>query len=149
MLEGYVDIYLPDLKYFDNELAIKLSGAKNYFEVATNAILEMQRQIKKSEIDQNGIMKKGIIVRHLILPNCIENSKNVLKWIKENLREDVFVSLMAQYFPTYKALETDDINRKITKEEYSEVEDYLYELDIKNGFIQDMEDEEEKYVPDF
>ena len=149
MLEGYVDIYLPDLKYFDNELAIKLSGAKNYFEVATNAILEMQRQIKKSEIDQNGIMKKGIIVRHLILPNCIENSKNVLKWIKENLREDVFVSLMAQYFPTYKALETDDINRKITEEEYSEVEDYLYELDIKNGFIQDMEDEEEKYVPDF
>ncbi|MBR3133461.1 MAG: radical SAM protein [Clostridia bacterium] len=148
-LEGLIDIYLPDFKYFDDELALKLSGAKEYKKYATNAILEMQRQIKKTEIDENGIMKKGIIIRHLILPNHVDNSKDVLKWIKENMRDDVYVSLMAQYFPTFKALDTDDINRKLTFEEYKEVEDYLFELNIKNGFVQDLEDEEEQYVPDF
>lgn len=148
-LEGLVDVYLPDFKYFDNELAFELSGAKDYREHTTKALLEMQRQIPETIIDENGIMKKGIIIRHLILPNHIDNSKHVLKWIKENMREDVFVSLMAQYFPTYKALETDDINRKLTLEEYKEVEDYLFELDIQNGFVQDLEDEEEQYVPEF
>ncbi|MBR3152859.1 MAG: radical SAM protein [Clostridia bacterium] len=149
LLEGYVDVYLPDFKYLDDDLALRLSGAKNYSEYTTKALLEMQRQIDKTEIDENGIMKKGMIIRHLILPNHIDNSKKVLKWIKENMREDIYVSLMAQYFPTYKAKEIEDINRKLTYEEYKEVEDYLFELDIKNGFVQDLEDEEEKYVPEF
>ena len=148
-LDGLIDVYLPDFKYVNNDLAFELSGAKDYYEYTTKALLEMQRQIKSTVIDEKGIMKKGIIIRHMILPNHIENSKHVLKWIKENMREDVYVSLMAQYFPTYKAIETNDINRKLTYEEYKEVEDYLFELDIKNGFVQDLEDEEEKYVPDF
>ena len=148
-LDGYIDIYMPDFKYFYSNLGEKLSGIKNYANIAKDAIIEMQRQITKNEFDENGLMKKGIIIRHLVLPNHIQNSIRVLEWLKENIREDVFVSLMAQYFPTHKASEYNDINRKLTKKEYNEIKEYFYELDFKNGFIQDLEDEEEKYVPEF
>lgn len=104
----------------------------------------MKRQVGENIYDQNGIMRKGLIIRHLVLPNNIQNSKDILKWIKENLGEETTISLMAQYFPTYKALENKEINRKLTKEEYEEIENYLYELNLKNGYIQDLEDEEEK-----
>ena len=149
MLEGYIDIYLPDFKYYDNDLAMRLSKVKDYREKAEAAILEMKRQVGENIYDQNGIMRKGLIIRHLVLPNNIQNSKDILKWIKENLGEETTISLMAQYFPTYKALENKEINRKLTKEEYEEIENYLYELNLKNGYIQDLEDEEEKYVPKF
>lgn len=149
MLEGYIDIYLPDFKYYDNDLAMRLSKVKDYREKAEAAILEMKRQVGENIYDPNGIMRKGLIIRHLVLPNNIQNSKDILKWIKENLGEETTISLMAQYFPTYKALENKEINRKLTKEEYEEIENYLYELNLKNGYIQDLEDEEEKYVPKF
>ena len=87
------------------------------------------------------------MIRHLVLPNNIENSKKVLKWIKNNFENKVYVSIMAQYFPTYKAKETNDINRKLTKEEYSEIETYLYDLDLENGYIQELGEHEEEYVP--
>lgn len=148
LLEGYIDVYLPDFKYFDNELAKKLSGVNNYKEFAENAIKEMYRQVGDPEFDENGIIKKGMIIRHLVLPNHIENSKNVLKWIKENIDENVYLSLMAQYFPTYKALDTTDINRKLSIEEYEEIEQYVFDLNF-NGYMQDLEDNEEQYVPDF
>ena len=92
-------------------------------------------------------MQKGLMIRHLIIPNQIENSKQVLKWIKENLDNNIYVSIMAQYFPTYKAKELDEINRKLTKQEYDEVENYLYELDLDNGYIQELGEHEEEYVP--
>ena len=92
-------------------------------------------------------MKKGLMIRHLVLPNEIENSKKVLKWIKENIDENVFVSIMAQYFPTYLAKNVDKLNRKLTKEEYEDIENYVYELDLKNGYMQDLGDHEEEYVP--
>lgn len=149
MLEGYIDIYMPDFKYFYSNLGEKLSGIKNYASIAKDAILEMQRQIPKTQIDDNGIMKKGMIIRHLVLPNHIQNSIRVLKWIKENIREDVFISLMAQYFPTHKANQYEDIDRKLTPKEYNKIKDYFYELDFKNGYLQELEDEEEKYVPEF
>ena len=152
LLEGYIDIYLPDLKYADNSLSEKYSKAPGYFEAATEAIKEMQRQVGKSVFDDNGIMKKGLIVRHLILPGEIENSKNVLKWIRENLDEDTFISIMAQYFPTYKAkkdCEFENLKRKITQEEYSKIEDYMYSLGFENGYMQDLGEHEEEYVPDF
>ena len=139
---------MPDFKYFDNELAKKLSGVNNYKEFAENAIKEMYRQVGNPEFDENGIIKKGMIIRHLVLPNHIENSKNVLKWIKENIDENVYLSLMAQYFPTYKALDTTDINRKLSIEEYEEIEQYVFDLNF-NGYMQDLEDNEEQYVPDF
>ena len=149
MLKGYIDIYLPDFKYFDNELGKRLSGVDNYMEITQKAIKEMQEQVGENAFDENGLLRKGIIIRHLVLPNNIENSKNVLKWIKENMPKSTMISLMAQYFPTYKAKEIEEINRKLTKEEYKEIEDYLYSLDLENGYIQDLEDEEEKYVPKF
>lgn len=147
LLEGYIDIYLPDLKYAENDLAKKYSKIENYFEIATSAIKEMYRQAGENEYDENGIIKKGIIIRHLILPNHTENSKKVLKWIAENMPKNITVSVMAQYFPTYKAKEIKDINRKITKYEYQKIENYLYSLDLENGYIQEMGNNEEIYVP--
>ena len=147
LLEGYIDIYLPDLKYAENDLAKKYSKIENYFEIATSAIKEMYRQVGENEYDESGIIKKGIIIRHLILPNHTENSKKVLKWIAENMPKNITVSVMAQYFPTYKAKEIKDINRKITKYEYQKIENYLYSLDLENGYIQEMGNNEEIYVP--
>ncbi len=147
MLEGYIDIYLPDLKYAEDNLGLEYSKVKNYFEIATTAIKEMYRQVGSPKLNNDGIIEKGLIIRHLILPNNIENSKKVLKWIKENMNKDVYVSVMAQYFPTYKAKQIRDINRKLTKEEYEKVENYLYDLDIENGYIQELGEHEEEYVP--
>ncbi len=149
LLEGYIDVYLPDLKYYYNDLGKKLSNVKDYFEVATEAIKEMIKQVGKPIFDKNGMIKKGVIIRHLVLPNHIQNSKMILKWIKDNIPQDIFVSIMAQYFPTYKAMETEDLNRKLTKEEYEEIENFVYKLDLKNGYMQDLEENEAKYVPDF
>jgi len=149
MLEGYIDIYLPDFKYYDNDLAMRLSKVKDYREKAEAAILEMKRQVGENIYDQNGIMRKGLIIRHLVLPNNIQNSKNILKWIKDNMPNDITISLMAQYFPTYKACEDKEINRKLTKQEYEEIENYLYELGIEKGYMQELEEDEEKYVPKF
>lgn len=147
-LNGYIDIYLPDFKYFTNELAIKYSKAPNYFEKVTSALIEMQSQFDEYVFDGE-IMKKGMIVRHLVLPNHIQNSKNVLKWIKDNLRKDIYVSVMAQYFPTYKAIGDKLIGRKLSFSEYRKIEQYFYSLDIENGYIQDLGKHEEEFVPDF
>jgi putative pyruvate formate lyase activating enzyme len=148
-LQGYIDVYLPDLKYYSDDIAIKYSGAPNYFNVATKAILEMINQVEMPELDENGIIKKGVIVRHLVLPNHIQNSKHILKWLKENVENKAYVSVMAQYFPTYKAKEDKYLNRKLTKKEYKEIENYLYTLNIENGYIQELGEHEEEYVPNF
>ena len=147
-LDGYIDVYLPDLKYYYEELAIKYSKVQNYFKIATEAIKEMYKQVGSPKFDENGMIKKGLIIRHLVLPNNLEMSKKVLKWIKENIDEKVYVSIMTQYFPTYKAQEYQEINRKINKEEYVEIENYIYDLGIENGYMQDFSEEnEEQYVP--
>lgn len=138
MLDGYIDIYLPDLKYADNNVAKKYSKIDNYFQTATKAIKEMVKQVGFPKVDENGIMKKGVMVRHLVLPNNIENSKNVLKWLVENLPKEIYISIMAQYFPTYKAKEIKEINRKLTKEEWKQIEDYINELGIENGYVQEL-----------
>ena len=148
-LDGYIDVYLPDLKYFSDELSIKYSSAPNYFSVATKAIKEMYKQVGKVEFNENGLIKRGVIIRHLILPNHIQNTKNILKWIKENFNEDVLVSIMAQYFPTYKAKNDKELFRKLSLKEYREVENYMYLLDLKNGYMQDLGRHEEEYVPKF
>ena len=147
LLDGFIDIYLPDLKYYKNELAQKYSKVNNYFEIATQAIKEMYRQVGAPVLDEKGVMKKGLMIRHLILPNEVENSKKILSWIKENMDNNVYISIMAQYFPTYKAKEIEKLSRKITQEEYNEVEEYLYNLDLENGYIQELGEHEEEYVP--
>ena len=149
MLEGYIDVYLPDLKYYSDELSKKYSGIDNYFEFASNAIKEMINQVGLPKFDENGMIVKGVIIRHLVLPNHIQNTKNILKWIKENIPKEVWVSVMAQYFPTYKAKEDDLLNRKLKFKEYKEVEEYMYLLNLENGYLQDLEENEEQYVPKF
>ena len=150
MLEGYIDIYLPDLKYGYNNLANNLSDVNDYFEVVKLALKEMKRQVGNEMIfDERGILQHGMIVRHLILPNHLQNSKRALKWIRENLGKDIYISVMAQYFPCYKAANDEDIGRKITQEEYDEIYEYFNSLGLHNGYMQDIEEYEEKYVPKF
>ena len=149
LLDGHVDVYLPDLKYGFDELSEYLSDCKNYFDIAKEAIKEMIRQVGTPEFDENGMIKKGVIVRHLILPNHIQNSKKVLRWISKNLPKKIYVSVMAQYFPTYRANDFEDINRKLNKEELEQIESYIQELNLENGYIQNIEENEEKYVPNF
>ena len=148
-LNGYIDIYLPDLKYYSNEIAKKYSKIDNYFETAISVIKEMQKQVGNPIFNEEGIIQKGVIIRHLILPHHLLNTKNILKYVKENFDENTYISIMAQYFPTYKAKEDKLINRKLTKKEYKEIENYLYLLNLKNGYIQELGEHEEEYVPNF
>lgn len=149
LLKGYVDIYLPDLKYYSNELSKKYSCVDNYFEKATEAIKEMYNQVGSPIFSEDGIIQKGVIIRHLVLPNHVLNTKHILRWVKENMPEDIYISVMAQYFPTYKAKEDELINRKLTKKEYKQVEQYLYFLNLENGYMQELGEHEEEYVPKF
>ena len=149
LLEGYVDIYLPDFKYFYDELGEEYSKVNNYFNVAIEAIKEMIRQRPENKFNENGIMEKGVIIRHLVLPNHIRNSKRVLKYIKDTFGKETYISVMAQYFPSNKANEYEKINRKLTEEEWNDILDYIDILGFENGFLQELEDDEEKYVPNF
>lgn len=147
-LKGIVDVYLPDLKYYYEDIGKRYSKINNYFNIAIEAIKEMYRQVGAPAFNEKGIIQKGLIIRHLVLPNNMENTKMILKWIKENIDKNVYISIMTQYFPTYKAKQYEEINRKLTKEEYKEIEDYVYELGIENGYMQDYtEENEEQYVP--
>ena len=147
-LDGYIDVYLPDLKYYSDILSKKYSNVDKYFEIATKAIKEMYKQVGQATFNEDGIIQKGVIIRHLVLPNHLQNTKHILKWIKENLG-DIYVSIMAQYFSTYKAKGDSLIGRKLTKKEYKEIENFLYTLDLKNGYIQELGEHEEEYVPEW
>lgn len=149
LLNGYIDVYLPDLKYSDNSLAKEYSNVTNYFEIATNAIMEMYYQVGLPQFSEDGLIKKGVLIRHLILPNHVDNSKKVLDWIKSSLPKDIYVSIMAQYFPTHKAHEYENLNRKIYDTELEEIKNYLSFLGIHNGYIQELGTHEEEYVPNF
>ncbi|WP_187694858.1 radical SAM protein [Fervidicola ferrireducens] len=149
MLEGLVDVYLPDLKYCDETPARKYSNAPDYFRCATKAILEMYRQVGEPVFDEKGIIKRGLIIRHLVLPGLKEDSKKVLGFIKSNLPSGVYVSLMGQYMPCFRTGEFPEINRPLSKEEYEEVIEYFFELGLENGFAQEEGADSPKYVPDF
>ena len=148
-LDGLIDVYLPDFKYATNRLSKKYSGVNNYVESAISSISEMIRQVGKPVFNNKGIITKGVIIRHMILPNNVLNSKMVLKKIAEKFKDKAFVSVMAQYFPSGDANKYPEINRKITKEELKEIEDYLIDLNIENGYIQELGEHEEEYVPTF
>lgn len=148
MLEGYVDVYLPDFKYFDNVLAEKYSSAKNYFETVTAALKEMYRQVGACKIE-NGLIKKGVIIRHLALPSHRMDSVKVLEWISENLpKDEILISLMSQYTPFYKSSEHKEISRKISTFEYNFVLDKAAELGL-DGFMQERSSAVKDYTPDF
>ena len=148
MLEGYVDVYLTDLKYYSSELSQKYSSAKNYFQVCSLAIKEMIRQQPKN-VMENGLIKKGVIIRHMVLPNCINDSFKVLEWIKNNLGEDVIVSVMGQYTPYFNASKFPEINRKLKPVEYKLVINHFNKLGLKNGFMQSLDSADENFIPPF
>lgn len=147
-MEGLIDIYLPDLKYYDNKLAENFSLANNYFEIATNAIKEMIRQTGKPVIENN-IMKKGVIVRHLLLPNHLEDSKKIIKYLHDTYDEDIYISIMNQYTPIKKFDKYPELNRTLTDKEYDELVNYACDLNITQAFIQEGETCKESFIPDF
>ncbi len=147
--EGKIQIYLPDMKYSDNALAKKYSAAPDYFETAKAAVKEMYRQTGKYDIGDNGIMKKGVIIRHLILPGQLENTKKVIDWVKNEFAPgEVLFSLMSQFTPV-EGCNTDELYRRLTKDEYSEIADYLFESGIEDGFMQELSSAKEEYIPPF
>ncbi len=145
-LNGLVDVYLPDLKYAGNDLAVKYSQAPNYFPVALATIKEMVSQVSDIEIDEQGLITKGVIIRHMNLPGHIEDSRKVLKAIKDNFGTRVWVSLMAQYYPAYKAKDYPEINKTLSQQEYKEIKEYYNELGF-DGYVQDLSSATEEYTP--
>jgi len=148
LLEGIVDIYLPDFKYFDDAAAWQYSRVKNYVPVARQAIKEMFRQVGLLKTDENGLAQKGLIIRHLILPNHLAESEHILAWIAQELSPQIAISLMSQYYPVHKAERFPLLNRKIRYAEYVRVTDVLQKWHMENGFVQEME-APEYYLPDF
>ncbi|WP_281817284.1 radical SAM protein [Brachyspira pilosicoli] len=147
-LNGIIDIYLPDLKYFNNEKAIKYSRAENYFDVAINAITIMKNQVGDLIIDENDIAKSGIIIRHLVLPNNESDSYDILIELKERGFLNSYISLMSQYSPEFMAKDYDNINRKLYVKEYNEVLNFALDLGFENILGQEMESSD-NYLPDF
>lgn len=149
MLEGIVDIYLTDFKYIETEPAKRYSRAADYPEVAKAALDEMVKQTGEASFSENGMMKKGVVVRHLLLPGYLENAKAVVKYVYDKYADTVFLSLMNQYTPLQQVKNYPEINRKVTEEEYEELVDYAIEIGVENGFIQEGETAEESFIPDF
>lgn len=147
-LEGIVDIYLPDFKYCDNELAKKYSHVSNYFEKASSAILEMYSQCGDVVLDKNGIAQKGVIIRHLVLPSALYNTRGVLDFIADNFPKTVNISLMSQYVP-YVETAFKDLNRKLTKREYERAVDYCLMKGFENVYIQKLSSAKCTYTPQF
>lgn len=149
-LKGYVDVYLPDFKYYSNELALKYSKAKDYFEVASAAIKEMIAQTDGLVFDDEGILQKGVIVRHLVLPGAIRDSFAILKWMRENLPIDKYLlSLMSQFTPISACTQFQELNRRITTLEYKSVVQEAIRLGFADGFMQERSSAKEEYTPPF
>lgn len=147
-LQGKIQIYLPDLKYYDDATAIRYSNAYDYFHITTTAIKEMYRQVGDYEIDQNGLMKKGVIIRHLIMPGRLDDTRKIIDWVAANFKPgQVMFSLMHQYVPCGKAADYPEINRTITQDEYEEAELYLMESAIEDGFVQESASADKNFVP--
>ncbi len=148
-LDGKINIYLPDMKYSDNDLAIKYSKAPNYFETAQKAVLEMYRQTGDYVLDDNGIMQSGVIIRHLILPNHLDNTKRVIDWVKNTFKSgQVMFSFMSQFTPI-EGCNTPLLDRRLTQNEYDEIEEYLFDSGIEDGFMQELSSAKEEYIPPF
>ncbi|MBK8551903.1 MAG: radical SAM protein [Ignavibacteria bacterium] len=147
LLDGIIDIYLPDLKYSEDEYGYKYSKIKNYVHHSREAIREMHKQVGSDLVIENGLLKRGLMIRHLILPNDIAGSYETLKFISE-LDNKINLSVMSQYYPVHKALSLDLLSRNIREREYEKVLEYLNEFKLENGFLQEFESEN-YYRPDF
>ena len=147
-LSNVVDVWLPDLKYIDPERSLRYSKAADYFNAASKAILEMRRN-QPEDVFENGLMKKGLIIRHLVLPKNVNQSRRIFEWIKDNLGAKTYISLMAQYTPCGKLEDFPELQRRITKREYEKAVDCLVELGFENVFLQELDSAQKQYIPDF
>jgi putative pyruvate formate lyase activating enzyme len=147
--EGLVQVYLPDLKYYSDELGRVCSSAPHYFRFASAAVTEMKRQVGGNRYDEHGLIEKGLIIRHLVLPGRADDSKRLLKWIYDDLGPRTSVSLMSQYYPVHRAAELPGMNRRLSPEEYDNVRHWLAKLGFDEGFAQDNSSASRDYTPDF
>ena len=148
MLDGYIDVYLPDLKYYDDKLGEKYSNVCEYFKYASLAIDEMVRQVGRVVIGRDGLIKIGVIVRHMVMPGCIEDSKKIVKYLYDKYGDSIIISIMNQYTPV-RECKFMELNRRVSDNEYDEVVDYAYDIGIRRAFIQDGDSQEESFIPDF
>lgn len=148
-LEGYIDIYLPDFKYCSDQPAKRYSNCGDYFQAAQKAIKEMVRQTGEIKFDGRGIMQRGVMVRHLLLPGYLEDSKKIIRYLYETYGDKIYISIMNQYTPMSGIKEYPELNRKITQKEYDELIDYAINLGLNNGFIQEGETASESFIPEF
>lgn len=148
MMRGLVDIYLADLKYYDDQLGVNYSGCKEYFETATMAIDEMFRQVGSPVFDDDGLLKSGLVIRVLILPGHLDDAKKIIEYIFKTYANEVFISIMNQYTPVNTCI-YNNLSRKITEEEYDDVIKYALELGVTNAFIQEGDTASESFIPDF
>jgi len=149
LLNGYIDIYLTDMKYFSDEYAVKYSKAKNYFKYASENLDEMFKQVGTPTFNEDGIMTKGIIVRNLVLPNLVNDSKKIINYLYNTYNDNIYISIMNQYTPLEHVKKYNELNRTITQNEYDEVIDYALNLGMENAFIQEGETQKESFIPDF
>lgn len=143
-----VDIYLADLRYYDDDLAIKYSKCRDYFENATMAIDEMYRQVGEIKINDKGMLEKGVVVRVLILPGHVDDSKKIIEYLYKTYGNDIFISIMNQYTPVWKC-KYSNLNRKVTEDEYNEVVNYAIDLGVVNAFVQEGEAADDSFIPKF
>lgn len=149
LLDGLIDIYLPDLKYYDDEYAIKYSNANNYFKIATDAIKEMYNQVGKNKFNKSGMMQKGIIVRHLMLPDHLEDSKKIIKYLYDTYQDNIYISIMNQYTPVKTVKNIPNLNKKVSDTDYDTLINYACDLGIKNAYMQVGETQKESFIPEF
>jgi putative pyruvate formate lyase activating enzyme len=139
LLDGIVDIYLPDMRYSDDAAARKFSVAPHYPEINRAAVREMYRQVGNLVLDEHGIAKRGLIIRHLVLPRGLSGTEGAMKFLAEEISRDVYISLMSQYFPAFKANEFKELSRRITKDEYKDARRSMEKLGLENGWVQEFD----------
>ena len=149
LLKSYIDVYLPDMKYFDTKYASKYSRAKDYFSYASEAINEMVNQVGEVKFDENGIIQKGVIIRHLMLPGLLFDSKKIIDYIYNTYGDKVYISIMNQYTPLEHVKEYPELNKPLNQKHYEALIDYALNLGVKNGFIQDEGTDKESFIPLF
>ena len=149
MLSGYVDIYMPDMKYFSDKYAVKYSAAPGYFDIAKAAIDEMYRQVGEPAFDKDGIMQKGVIVRHMMLPGLLFDTKKIIDYLYNTYEDDIYISLMSQYTPMPNVKNMPELDRKIIEKQYEAMVEYAAGIGVKNAFVQEGSSANESFIPEF
>lgn len=149
LLTGCIDIYLPDFKYYDNKYANKYSKCNDYFEAVTSSLEEMIKQVGKPQFNKKGLLTKGVIVRHMMIPGLLDDSKKIIHYLVDKYNDDIFISIMNQYTPTNNLTNYPEINKTVNNNEYNELINYAIDLGIKNGFMQEGETQKTSFIPEF